>query len=74
MDLKEVTVVDETPKSFVVFKDGYQKLVPFSLIDKPPKEQIEFQTKYNIILTENGEKWFHTKSWKPYTPYKKRGG
>ena len=72
MDLTDVTIVGQTPKSWVVFKDDMQKLVPFSLM-LPTKEPIKLQGRYSIKLTEKAEQWFHDKPWKPYVPYKGGG-
>lgn len=71
-NLTDVFFYFKTEKAWLVIKNGYQKWVPFSLIEEPKEAVIGFQG--NIILTEEAEKWVHKKPWDKFVPKKQSKG
>lgn len=63
MDLTEVTVMVMTEKAMLVTKKGFQKWLPFSVIDGGNSNINEGDFLTDIVLTEKGSKWIPNKSW-----------
>jgi len=63
MDLTEVTVIATTEKAILVTKRGYQKWLPFSVIEGGNSGINEGDFLTDIVLTEKGSKWIPDKVW-----------
>ena len=71
-DFKKVTVLNETPKSFLVIKDGWQMYLAFSVIKDLPEDHKGFVpgTVHDFELKED-KKWIAQK-WEKYKAVKNR--
>ena len=66
-DFTGVTIMQETPKAYLVVKNGFQMWVAKSNL----QEEYELGTLQDLLLTEKAEKWLPKKSWDKFTPQKR---